>query len=70
MSRRKKKTRKNQRLLLADIARALNAAEKAGLNPGFAHGSVFTDAGYILPLYTKKGKWAVRVPRRRYNRDS
>jgi hypothetical protein len=49
--------RKN-RLLLHDLASALNACEKAGLNVKLRHGIVFSDAGYVLPV---KDRWVSRT---------
>ena len=44
--------------LLRDLARALNACDRAGLNVKLKHGIVFTDAGYVLAI---KDKWAARL---------
>ena len=44
--------------LLGDLARALNACDRAGLNVKLKHGIVFTDAGYVLVI---KDKWAARL---------
>jgi hypothetical protein len=61
-----KKRRRKNALLLHDLACALNACERAGLNPKLGHGTVFTDAGFVLPLEERKGKWAVRIPRKHH----
>ena len=58
------KRKKKHALLLHDLACALNACYRAGLDPKLGHGSVFTAAGFVLPVGGKKGKWAVRVPKR------
>lgn len=42
--------KKRKRLLLHDLAVALNACEKAGIRPKLKHGIVFTDAGYVMPV--------------------
>lgn len=47
--------------ILFSLAKALNAAEKAKLYPMLAHGAVFTNAGYVLPV-GRKSKWQVRIP--------
>jgi hypothetical protein len=52
-----KRKRKN-RLLLHDLACALNACEKAGMNVKLRHGIVWTDAGYVLPV---KDRWVSRT---------
>jgi hypothetical protein len=49
--------KRKQRLLLHDLACALQACEKAGLNPKLKHGIVFTDLGYVLPI---KDRWVAR----------
>lgn len=55
-------SKKRKRLLLHDLAAALNACERAGLNPKLKHGIVFSDAGYVLPL---KDRWVSRSLKRR-----
>jgi hypothetical protein len=45
-------------LLLANLARSLNACDRAGLDVKLKHGIVITDAGYVLPV---KDKWAARL---------
>jgi hypothetical protein len=55
------KARKSQPdpvVILLVLARALNEAEKAGLNPKLKHGIIYTDAGYVLPA--RNDKWAAR----------
>jgi hypothetical protein len=48
--------------LLRDLARTLNACDRAGLNVKLKHGIVFTDAGYVLVI---KDKWAARLLKKR-----
>lgn len=52
------KRKKKNALLLHDLACALNACEKAGLNVKLRHGIVFSDAGYVLPV---KDRWVSRT---------
>lgn len=55
MSRKKKR---KHALLLHDLACALNACDKAGLNIKLRHGIVFSDAGYVLPV---RDRWVSRT---------
>jgi hypothetical protein len=55
-------SRKRKRLLLHDLAVALNACEKAGIHPKLKHGIVFTDAGYVMVV---KDRWVSRRLHRR-----
>ncbi len=58
MSRRKRKHRKpDPAALLASLASALNACERAGLRPDLTHGVVLTTAGDVLPI---NDRWAAR----------
>jgi hypothetical protein len=45
--------------LLAALATALNACDKAGLRVRLRHGIVMTSHGYVLQV--KNGKWAART---------
>jgi hypothetical protein len=56
-----KKKKRNQRLLLKNLADALNACDRAGLRPRLKHGIVFTDVGYVLVI---KDRWAARALRK------
>jgi hypothetical protein len=56
---RKKKKRK-QALLLHDLACAINACEKAGLDVKLKCGIVWTDVGFVLPV---KDRWVSRTLR-------
>lgn len=49
--------------LLAAVADALNACERAGIAVDPAHGAVLTDHGYVLPAGdTRLGsRWTVRT---------
>jgi len=48
--------------LLASIADALNACDRAGFTVKLAHGAVITRAGYVLPVYPDPGeRYAVRT---------
>jgi len=49
-------------LLLGDLARALNACDRAGLDVKLKHGIVFTDAGFVLAI---KDRWAARLLKNR-----
>ena len=53
-----KKKKRKQSLLLHDLACAINACEKAGLNLKLKHGIVFTNIGFVLPV---KDRWQVRL---------
>jgi len=57
MSKRKKR---KQALLLHDLACAMQACERAGLDPKFHHGIIVTSIGFILPV---KDRWQVRLLR-------
>ena len=50
----------NERILFS-LAKALNQAEQAKLYPILAHGSIFTNHGYVIPV-GRKTKWQVRIP--------
>lgn len=49
--------------LLAAIADALNAAERAGIAVDLNHGAVLTTYGYVLPVGDARlgSRWAVRT---------
>jgi hypothetical protein len=48
--------------LLASLADALNACDRAGFTVKLAHGAVITRAGYVLPVYPEAGeRYAVRT---------
>lgn len=67
MSGRKNRTRSKraERTLLKNLADALNACEKAGMDPKLGHGSVFLIPGFVLPLGDRKGnRWVVRMPKK------
>jgi len=55
MSRKKKK---KQRLLLHDLACAINACEKNNISVKCEHGIIFSNAAVILPI---KDRWVVRM---------
>jgi hypothetical protein len=57
----KHKTRRDERLLLVNLAQVLNACDEAGLHVKLKHGVVFSDVGYVLPI---KDKWRARMLRR------
>jgi hypothetical protein len=48
--------------LLASLASALNRCERAGLHPELTLGIAVTEQGIVMPV---KGKWAVRMLRKR-----
>lgn len=54
MSRKRKPAR-----LLGNLAAALNACDKAGLDVKLRHGIVMTGRGYVLQV--KNGRWAART---------
>ena len=48
--------------LLASLADALNACDRAGFTVKLAHGAVITRAGYVLPVFPEAGeRYAVRT---------
>ena len=48
--------------LLASLADALNACDRAGFTVKLAHGAVITPAGYVLPVFPDPGeRYAVRT---------
>jgi hypothetical protein len=55
-----RKTRKRQ--LLRDLAKAMNACEKAGIHPKAKHGVIFTASGYVVP-FGRNDSWVVRTLR-------
>ncbi len=52
--------RSNPAQLLADVARALNACENAGVSVRFRHGAAWNQHGVILPP-VHGGPWEVRT---------
>ena len=54
--------KKRNRLLLHDLACALNACEKAGLKPMFVYEAVYTEHGYVFRV---KNRWVARKLKRR-----
>jgi hypothetical protein len=59
----RKKKRRNA-LLLHDLACALNAAGRAGINPKLKHGVIYTEAGYVVP-FGRHGAWVARTLRKK-----
>lgn len=55
-----KKKKKTRRLLLKNVADALNACERAGIDIKFQAGIVCSEYGYVLPV---KGRWVARTRR-------
>ena len=48
--------------LLAAVADALNACDRAGFTVKLAHGAALTRAGYVIPIFTEPGeRYAVRT---------
>lgn len=52
------KGKRNRRLLLKNVADALQACEKHGITVKLEHGVVFSRYGYVLPI---KDRWVVRT---------
>jgi len=45
-------------ILLPELAKVLNACDKAGINPRLAYGIIYTDIGIVLPV---RDRWAARA---------
>ena len=55
-------TETDAQVLLAAVADALNACERARITVKLAHGAVLTPVGYVLPVYPDAGeRFAVRT---------
>jgi hypothetical protein len=63
-----RKKKRRHALLLHDLACALNAAERAGLNPRLKHGVIYTEAGYVVP-FGRHDAWVPRTLRKKLTEE-